>query len=303
MLLDLHLTLIIAGLLLGGIYAMISFGLTLTFGISRILNVAHGDFLVLGSVMGLMLVFNIGLNPFATLLVIVPFFFLIGMAFERGLIRTILKQSPEKALATSIVVTAGLSMAIEDSTSFFLGQSGGYFGGLGYISIPYNLPPINIAGFYIPTIRLLSLIFIIIIAVLLYLLISKTYFGKIIRATIQDRETAMILGANVNRISTITLGLGISLAAVSGLFFAMITSFSPFAGLGLTVKALTIVVLGGLGSLIGSLVGGLIIGLIESYVSFYIGTEWAPTASILILILILLVKPSGLFGKRESRIG
>ena len=281
---------------------MIAFGLTLTFGVSRVLNVAHGDFLVLGSAVSFMLVSVFNLNPFATLIILVPLFLVVGMIFQIGLIRPIVTRSAEKALAASIVVTLGLSMAIEDSTSYYLGQAGGWSGGLGYISIPYNLPAVNIGGFFLPTVRLLSLIAIVAVAALMWYLIAKTYLGKIIRATIQDRETAMTLGANVQTTSAITIGMGVALAAVAGLFYVMITSLSPYAGMSLTVKALTIVILGGLGSLFGSVIGGLLIGVVESYVAFYIGTEWAPPVAIFILIVILLVRPSGLFGRRVESV-
>ncbi len=297
-----HITLILGGLLLGGIYSMIAFGLTLTFGVSRILNVAHGDFLILGSVIGLMLLDLLGLNPFLGLAIISPIFFVVGMAFERGLIRTIVSRTAEKALAASIVVTVGLSMAIEDSTAYYLGQAGGWAGGLGYISIPYNLPAVAVLGYYLPTIRVLTLITIVAIALLMWLVVTRTYLGKVIRATIQDRETAMVLGADVGVTSAVSLGIGITLAAIAGVFYAMITSVSPFAGLGLTVKALTIVILGGLGSLFGSVLGGLIIGLIETYVAYYAGTIWAAPVAILILIVVLLVRPSGLFGRRVEEV-
>jgi len=281
---------------------MIAFGLTLTFGVSRILNVAHGDFLILGSVVGLILFDIFGINPFLSIAIIAPLFTLLGMAVDRGLIRTIISRTGERALAASIIVTLGLSMAIEDSTAYYLGQAGGWAGGLGYISIPYNLPSITLLGYSIPATRLLTLIAIIAIAFLMWLIVTKTYLGKVIRATIQDRETAMSLGADVGLTSAITLGIGIALAAIAGLFYVMITSVSPFAGLGLTVKALTIVILGGLGSLFGSVFGGLIIGLIESYVSYYVGTIWAAPVAILLLIVILLVRPSGLFGRRVEEV-
>ena len=302
MVFDTHITLIIGGLLLGGIYSMIAFGLTLTFGVSRVLNIAHGDFLILGSVVGLILFELFGINPFLSIAIVAPLFTVVGMAIDRGLIRTIINRAAERALTAAIIVTVGLSMAIEDSTAYYLGQAGGWAGGLGYISIPYNLPPIGLLGYYLPATRLLSLVAIVVIAFLMWIIITRTYLGKVIRATIQDRETAMCLGADVGLTSAITLGIGIALAAIAGLFYVMITSVSPFAGLGLTVKALTIVILGGLGSLFGSVFSGLIIGLIESYVSYYLGTIWATPVSILILIVILLVRPSGLFGRRVEEV-
>jgi branched-subunit amino acid ABC-type transport system permease component len=140
MVFETHITLIIGGLLLGGIYSMIAFGLTLTFGVSRVLNIAHGDFLILGSVIGLMLFELFGINPFLSIAIVAPLFTAVGIAIERGLIRTIINRAAERALTAAIIVTVGLSMAIEDSTAYYLGQAGGWAGGLGYISNTLQSP-------------------------------------------------------------------------------------------------------------------------------------------------------------------
>jgi branched-chain amino acid transport system permease protein len=183
---------------------------------------------------------------------------------------------------------------IEDATSYSLtGQ------GVNFFSISYVFPALTVGGVTLPiTARLISLIAVTMLAVILQIVIRRTLTGKIIRALIQDREAAVSLGVNVERMSAITFGIGVALAAMAGLFMLLITSLTAYAGIELTIKSLTIIILGGLGSFPGSIIGAVILGMAESYASFYGGASWAPLVSLIILVLILLVRPRGLFGER-----
>mgnify|MGYP001116247949 CR=1 FL=1 len=289
-----HLTIILGGLLLGGLYGLIALGLTMVFGVSRILNVAHGDFVVLGSIFGLLITTFSGLDPFLIIPIIPPLFFAVGVLFEKTMVKRVIMRNTENTLAVSILATLAFAMIVEDISFFGLGQAG-----LNYVSLRVFLQPINILGFIIPTTRFISLIALVLLAISTRIIIQSTTFGRRLRATIQDRELAEVVGVNVSRMSALSFGFGAALAGISGLFLAMITSLTPFQGLHFTVIALTVVILGGLGSFIGSLVGGLVIGLAEAYTAFYMGTNWARVVAILVMIAVLVVRPSGIFGGRR----
>lgn len=267
---------------------MAALGLSIIFGVSGVLNVAHGEFIMMGGLMTFILFASVGLNPFLALLLIFPLFLMIGFVFDKTLIRPIAGRPYHELLIASILVTLGLSMAVEDVVAFLWGP---------FIkSIPYRLPTLNLGFLEVESLRLVILIFIVGLTLGLHIFFRKSYVGKAIRAITQDLESALMIGINIPRVSMISTGLATGLAATAGLFIIMIATISPTMGLPLTLKCLTIVVLGGLGSLIGPLVGGIILGLAETFTGFYVGAHWAPTVSIFLLILILLVKPEGLFG-------
>jgi len=292
--LEIHSTIILGGLLLGGLYGLVALGMTMIFGVSRILNVAHGDFVVLGSISALIINVFIGLNPFLSLPLIVLVFFTVGLLFERTLVRKVIMRNSQDILSIAILTTLAFSMIVEDLSFYGLGQMG-----LNYVNINIFIQPINLMGFTIPTTRFISLIAMIVIAVAFRFLIMSTDFGRRLRATMQDRELAEIVGVNVKRISTLSFGLGTVLSGIAGVFLAMITSLTPFQGLQFTVIALTIVILGGLGSFIGAIIGGTIIGLAEAYTAFYAGANWARIVAVLVMIIVLVVKPSGIFGGKK----
>jgi branched-chain amino acid transport system permease protein len=285
---------IIGGILLGGVYALTAIGLTLIFGVSKIMNIAHGDFVMLGALTGSLLVDFIGLDPFVSIAVIFPLFLLLGAIIYRVLVRPVTNRSAEEALIASILVTFGLSMAIEDMSFYLLGTQMG----MNFFRITYPLPPIIIFGLGIPTARLVSLVAIVIVVIALWFYISKSLTGKKIRAISQDQEAASLIGVNINRVSMVSFGLGLSLATLAGLFLSMITSLSAYSGMPLTIKALTIIVIGGMGSFPGSLIGGLILGLVESYTAWFLEPRWAPPIAIIVLLIVLLLRPQGLFGEK-----
>ena len=292
MVFETELVVLVSGILLGGILALIALGLTLIFGVSGVLNVAHGDFLMLGALAAFWLFNLFGLSPFIALLVVAPLFFVAGIGLNFLMGKSMSARSPDVALASSILVTLGLSNVIEDTTKFTMSNVLGII----YFPIDYTLGPVIIGSLRVPAVRLVSLFVIIVVTILLRLFITRTQSGKIIRAVMQDREAAIILGANPRRFTLISFGIGTAAAAVAGVFLTMVTSLHPFSGLPLTVDALTVVILGGLGSFTGALVGGLIIGVVRQFTSLYLQTAWAPASSLIILILVLILRPRGLFG-------
>jgi branched-chain amino acid transport system permease protein len=285
----------VGGVLQGGIYGIIALGLTLIFGVTKLLNVAHGDFLMLSALLSFFLAQTVKVNSFLTLFLTVPLFFGIGMAFDRYLSVLISKTSLEEALRLSIITTMGFSMMIEDMTAFLLGRIG--VQSFGVPSLP--LPSLQIGSYLsLSLLRLVCLVIVTVIAALLHLLLKYTLFGKMVRATMENKLAAMAVGINVNKVSALGVGLGVGLAALCGFLLGLIQPFTAFAGLPLTIKALTIIILGGMGSFLGAIIGGLILGIAESYTQFFMGAYWPPTVSLIILIIVLIVRPRGLFGQK-----
>jgi branched-chain amino acid transport system permease protein len=282
---------LIGGLLQGGMYALGAFGLSLVFGVLGILNVAHGDFLMLGGLLCYGAYVALGLDPLVALTIVIPVFFGVGCLFERVLIQPLLSKSHHELLMGSILVTLGAALAIEDLVPFVWTQS--------FSGIPYTLPSLVIGDVVIPTLRLAILLGIVTLTLVLHVFLRRTYVGIALRAMTENRQGAMLVGINLPRLSMLAFGIGTALVATAGVAHVTLYSITPTMGIPLTLKYLTIVVLGGLGSLLGSVFGGMVLGLSEALTSLYIGPEWAPTVAFLVLIVVLVTRPQGLFGMRQ----
>ena len=283
--------LLVGGILLGGIYGLAAFGLSITFGVLNVLNLAHGEFLMLGALMGYVLFSALGLNPFISAMAVIPIFMIAGIGFYFLLLKPIREKPPHQLLVASILVTLGASLIIEDLTAYFWERP--------VTGIAYSLPPLELAGVVVSSTRFLILMFIFFLAFSLQLYLQKTYVGKSIRGITQCLEGAKVVGIPIVLVSALTFGLGVALAASAGVFYVTLFTVTPIMGIPLSVKYMCIVVLGGLGSLVGSVVGGLILGVAESLTAYYFGAEWSPTIAFILLSLILIVKPEGLFGTKE----
>jgi branched-chain amino acid transport system permease protein len=282
---------LIGGLLQGGMYALGAFGLSLVFGVLGILNVAHGDFLMLGGLLCYGAYVALGLDPLVALTIVIPVFFGVGCLFERILIQPLLSKSHHELLMGSILVTLGAALAIEDLVPFVWTQS--------FSGIPYTLPSLVIGDVVIPTLRLAVLLGIVTLTLVLHVFLRRTSVGIALRAMTENRKGAMLVGINLPRLSMLAFGIGTALVATAGVAHVTLYSITPTMGIPLTLKYLTIVVLGGLGSLLGSVLGGMVLGLSEALTSLYIGPEWAPTVAFLVLIVVLVTRPQGLFGMRQ----
>jgi branched-chain amino acid transport system permease protein len=285
---DTFLQLLIGGVLQGGIYALGAFGLSIIFGVLRVLNVAHGDFLMLGGMLTYWLYTAFGLPPWAALVIVLPVFFAAGLLVERGLIRPIAGMPHQEFLVASILVTLGISLAIEDVTAFALVQP--------IKGIDYFLSPLRVGGLVVSSLRLILLAIIVALTAGIHLFLRRTFTGKALRAVMEDREGAMLAGIDIGRTSGVAFALGTGLTATAGVFFVTLIPVEPHIGIPLTLKYLAIIVLGGVGSLPGALTGSVVLGLSESLVSFYVGAEWSLTVAFVVLIAILLLRPRGLLG-------
>jgi branched-chain amino acid transport system permease protein len=282
---------LIGGLLQGGMYALGAFGLSLVFGVLGVLNVTHGDFLMLGGLLCYGAYVAWGLDPLVSLVIVMPVFFGVGCLYERVLIQPLLAKSPHELLMGSILVTLGAALVIEDLVPFVWTQS--------FSGIPYTVRSLVIGDVVIPTLRLAILLGIVALTFMLHLFLRHTFAGIALRALTQNRRGAMLVGINLPRLSMLAFGLGTALVATAGVAHVTLYSITPTMGISLTLKYLTIVVLGGLGSLLGSVFGGMVLGLCEALTSLYIGPEWAPTVAFTVLIVVLVARPQGFFGARR----
>ncbi len=281
------LQLIINGLLLGGIYALISIGLTLIFGVLEIVNFAHGEFLMLAMYASYFLFQLYGVDPYLSLVIILPLFFLIGVAVQRVTIQPILNAPP----LNQIFMTVGLSMVLQNLALFF------WKADYRTVKTSYSSLTLKAAGLMISFPRLVAFVLAMGLIAGLLIFLQKTYTGKAIRALAQERKAAMLMGINVYRTYQIAFGMGIACVGAAGAMLMPVFFVFPSVGAMFVLIAFVVVILGGYNSLIGALVGGLIIGVVEAFSGFFISPHLKEAIYFIIFILILLFRPTGLFGR------
>ncbi|BAU47828.1 branched-chain amino acid ABC transporter permease [Sulfurifustis variabilis] len=277
---------LVSGLLTGSLYAMMAVGLTIIFGVMRIINLAHGDMVMLG-MFGAFWAHSLwNVDPFLSGLLWVPLLFLGGMLVYRFLLRPIM---PGGELNT-LLYTAGLSLLIANVALFL------WTGDYRTVNLPYALEPFRPFGISIPVPIAIAFGLAALITAGLYGFLLRTDLGRAIRATSQSPEAAALMGIDVNRISMITFGLGTALAGAAGVLLVPSLYLYPTVGEILIVKSFVIVVLGGLGSVPGAIAGGLLLGLVESFGAVYVSVAYKDTIGFIIFLLVLLFRPQGLFG-------
>jgi len=284
------LDLAIGGLLLGAIYALIAMGLSLQYGVARVLNIAHGEFIMIGAFATYTLYTVFGINPLLTLVIVGPIIFVIGFLLHRTMFRrlSITAPTPDAYEASSLLATFGLLFIIQNLALIGWGATPRAYSYLNF--------GVNIGGAVFTANRLVILGFAVAIGVGFYLFLIRTRMGKAIRAAAQDAKTAGLMGVNINLVLAICFGLGAVLAAVAGTLMSMRISLTPTIGLNYTVISIIIIVLGGLGSIPGSFIGGFILGIIGTVVTYY-NPSLSLAAYYFIFVMLLLVRPKGIFGK------
>lgn len=280
--------LIINGLLLGGIYALISIGLTLIWGVLEIVNFAHGEFLMLGMYASYWLFRLYGVDPYLSLLIIIPLFFIIGLFVQRFTIQPIIEAPP----LNQIFMTVGLSMVLQNAALFFWNAD------YRTLKTSYSALTLKTSDLMISFPRLVAFVLAMGIISALLVFLKRTYTGKAIRALAQERRAAMLVGINVYRTYQIAFGIGIACVGAAGAMLIPVYFVFPTVGGLFVLVAFVVVILGGYNSLIGSLVGGLIIGIVEAFSGFFISPHLKEGVYFVLFILILLLRPTGLFGRR-----
>ena len=282
--------LLINGVLLGGVYTLAAFGLALIFGVSGVLNLAHGEFLMLAGFLVFIWNEHFGVNPFLLAAAVAPLFFLVGYAFEQALIRPLAARKEHVRMASATLVTLGAALMIEDLAA--LASANAEF----EKSVGYFIPSLHVGQVVLPSLKLVVFALVLVLMGGLVLFLKFTYTGLAVQAVTQNRRGAQLSGVNTSHINATAFGLGTLLAAAAGALEVIHSSVSPLIGLPLTLKYLCIIVMGGLGSFAGVALGGMIIGISESFVGFFT-PAWGQTVAYLLLVLVLLVRPKGLLGK------
>lgn len=278
---------LISGLLLGGVYALISVGLNLIFGVVRLINFAHGELVMIGMYLTFWLWRGMGIDPYLSLLIVVPVMFVIGVIFQRGIIQPIQKTSANM----KIFVTVGVSILLQNVALFFWG------GQHRSVSTAYSTSTLSIGTIQVSSSRLIAFIGALVLVVALFWIMERSMIGNALRAIAEDKDTARLIGIPVNRFYLVATGMSAVLAGAAGALMTPFTSVYPTFGMQMTLIAFIVVVVGGMGSMMGSLVGGILLGAVETLAGSYIAPSLQQVVLFALFIIVILVRPQGIFGK------
>ena len=281
---------LISGILIGGVYALIGIGLTIIFGVMRVINFAHGDIMMVGMYLTYFLFTMFGIDPFMSVLITIPLMFLFGALLQKIFINRILGSLPQN----QILLTIGLGLIL--SNGMMLAFTSDYK----ILTTSYSSSSVNIGGISISQPLAISFLITCAITAALYWFLMKTDTGQAIRATAQDREAAQLMGINVKWMSILAFGIGSAMSGTAGALISPTYYIFPQVGSAFTLKAFVITVLGGMGSIVGATIGGIIIGIVESMGAVYISSDWKDVLVFGIFLLVLLIKPSGLMGTSRT---
>jgi branched-chain amino acid transport system permease protein len=282
---------LLLGLLLGGLYGLAAAGLSLVFGVLKVLNVAHGELIMVGGYVAFYLATGLGLDPFLALIAVIPATAALGLLLYWGLFGFVVRFDEETRVKNSLLVGFGLALTLHAlAVRLFTADER---------SIPttYAGQTIAAGGLVIPVGRLLSLGVALALIGLTHLTLSRTRWGHAIRAASEDWEAACLQGIDVRRAYVLAFAIGTGLAGAAGCLVAVSYSISPAIGLEWTLKALIVIVLAGLGSLFGTFVGGLVLGVAEAASALTFGGPYREVVGLLLFFCILLARPQGLFGR------
>ena len=279
---------VLSGLLAGALYALVALGLALIFGVMRVINVAHGPLLMLGAYATWFAYHRFGLNPYLALVVTMPLLFLLGAVLQRTLVFRVV-DAPE---LSSLLLTFGISIALVNLAQLAFTSD---LRSIEYIGGSWIVGPLAFAKS-----RTIAFVFAAVITAGAFVFLQKTRLGKAIRATSQSREVAMVCGIDVQRIHLITFGLATALAAAGGTLISVIVAIQPEMGQVWTFKSFLVIVLGGAGNYPGALLGGMLLGLVEQIASLFLTTQLSEAVAYVLLVLVLLIRPAGLLGGRQT---
>lgn len=280
---------LISGLSLGSIYALIALGYTMVYGIAKMLNFAHGDIIMIGAYAGIVVVGSIGLPP--ALAIVLSIVICAGLGV---LIETLAYKPLRQAAPLSVLITAiGVSYFLQNIALLIFGSQQKAYPTLA------KIPSITIGGVTMDGISLLTLVLTAVIMLVLTFFVNKTKLGKAMRAVSEDKGAAELMGISVNKTITLTFAIGSALAAFASIFYGMTYVYiKPTTGSMPGIKAFTAAVFGGIGSIPGAMLGGILLGIIEQFSKTYISTLWADAIVFAVLVVVLIVKPTGLLGKQ-----
>jgi branched-chain amino acid transport system permease protein len=283
---------LILGLLTGGVYALMSTGQTLVFGIMRVVNVAQGVLVILAAYLSYTLYNQFGIDPFATLVLVMPAMFAVGIGIQLLFIRPVARHRGGASFEQTLLIMFAVAVGVEGILDL------AYTSSYRSITTSYANASWTVLGYTFSVVRVLAFALAVGLLGLLWLLLNKTPFGRAVRATVQNPTSARLLGVNTERIQAYGMGLGVALAGASGAVFGLVYPFNANSSYDLISRLLSIVVLGGLGSAVGAVAGSLMLGVAEAVVQTF-SPVWAPFTFLVVLMVVLLVRPQGLFGTAE----
>lgn len=282
---------IVDGILAGGLYALMGAGLTLVFGVMEVINFAQGILVVLGAYLSYALVNNTQMDPFLTLLITIPAMFMLGY----GVYWLLIKRLKRDRVVMSLLVMFAVATVIEGVLDLVFG------GTLIQIHASYVDSSVNLGSINIPLIYVYAFLLSAVLLGFIYFLLYRTKFGRSLRATTQNPTAARLVGIDTDRISATTLGIGVGLAAAGGMLFGATTTFNASSSYDLISRLLVIVILGGFGSVGGAMAAAIVMLVIEDVVAVVWSPVWGQTMFYLVLGLVLLLRPQGLFGRQMAR--
>ena len=278
---------LVNGVLLGGLYALMALGLALVWGVLRIVNLAHGAFIMLGAYVCYYLFSGLGLDPFAALPVAMLVMFAFGYLVQRSVLNLVVRAP----MFDTLLITFGIDVLLT------------YFAQLAFTADFRTINPayagnnFELFGATVPVVRLAAFGVALLLTIGLWLLLMRTRVGRAIRATAQNLVAARLYGVEPRNLYAVTFGLGTSLAGAAGSLYGVVSQVSPYIGTSLTGKSFAIAIIGGLDNPLYVIVGGLVLGIVEALTALYIGPTYTDVASFGILVLVLIVRPKGLLGR------
>ncbi|MBV9172927.1 MAG: branched-chain amino acid ABC transporter permease [Chloroflexi bacterium] len=284
---------IIFGLFVGSNYGVAAAGLSLVFGVLRVLNVAHGELLMLGGYVSFWLFTLAGVDPFVSVLVSAPVLFLIGLGLHRGLFVFVERLDEENRIKNSLLVSFGLGLVLQNLAQW------AFTANERAVNTSYAGGSAVVAGLVFPYTRVASLALACLAIVLLDQLLRRTYIGKAIRATAEDWRAAALAGIDIRRTYLITFGIGAAMAGIAGSLVSIGSTIAPTLGSAWTLKALVVIVLAGMGSIGGAFAAGLLLGAAEAISNFLFGATYREVIGLVLFLLVLLIRPQGLFARRQ----
>jgi len=278
---------LIQSVLLGGVYAVVGIGMSMIFGIVRLTNLAHGDLLVLSCYLSIVVVGATGVDPFVSLIVVAPVMFLIGYIIQNTMLNRVLQRGTEPPL----LITFGLSVVIQNLLLYF------FTADARSLRTPFSLMSYRAGPLRVPYIFLVGCVIAVAIIFLLNLYLKHTYQGRAIKAASDDREVAQLMGVNIKRIYGIAMGIAMTTAAIAGVLLGMIYNIYPTTGSSWLIVAFAVVVIGGMGSSYGTLAAGMVFALAQVMGSHFLGLGMQQIAGYAVLLLILVIRPQGIFSR------
>jgi branched-chain amino acid transport system permease protein len=284
---DLLVQVLINGVLLGGFYAIMALGLALVWGVLNIVNLAHGAFIMLGAYLSWYLYQYGGIDPFIGLPLNAAIMFTVGYAMQRGLLNLIVRAP----MFNTLLITFGIEVVLT-----YLAQLV-FTADFRTINPPYAGDNITLGSVVIPDVRLFAFVAAIVLTLAMWVFLLRTKLGRAIRATAQNLVAARLYGVEPRHLYAMTFGIGIGLAGAAGALYGVTSQINPYIGASLTAKSFAISIIGGLENPLGVIVGGLALGIIESLALLYLGATFGDVATFGVLVLVLIVRPTGLLGR------